>query len=82
MCWGISQPSVQQPGGNDILSFVATMVASMVFSLSIMVLALKQDLAMLKRKYHLMPCLGIFPHRTDRTKHRDRALFPAQRSNA
>jgi amino acid transporter len=39
--WGISQLSAQTLGGNDTLSFMATMVVSMVFSLLVMALALK-----------------------------------------
>lgn len=39
--WGISQLSATELGGNNLLSFEATMVASMVFSLAIMGLALK-----------------------------------------
>ena len=39
--WGISQLSAQALGGDGTLSFVATMVVSMVFSLLIMALALK-----------------------------------------
>ena len=39
--WTVSQLSAHELGGNDTLSFIATMVVTMVFSLLIMWLALK-----------------------------------------
>jgi hypothetical protein len=39
--WSISQLSAHELGGNGTLSFIATMVVTMVFSLLVMWLALK-----------------------------------------
>ena len=52
--WGISQLSTHELGGNNTLSFFTTMTASAVFSLMVMVLALKTSRtdAQIKESFH------------------------------